>query len=99
MTLDNGYEMVTTFWMDFSIADKFGKNAIKDTFRRAFRDWKDNYIYLTELVIVLNYKIWQWYQKNEDIAKMYNDYWMQAQNYAYENLKGDELRHFYEITD
>ena len=28
----NGYEMKTTFWNDFTIADAFGINAIKDTF-------------------------------------------------------------------
>ena len=27
----NGYEMQTTFWQDFSIADRFGIDAIKDT--------------------------------------------------------------------
>jgi len=26
----NGYEPITTFWQDFSIADKFGNNAIAD---------------------------------------------------------------------
>lgn len=31
----NGYEPITTFWQDFSIADKFGNNAIADTYRRA----------------------------------------------------------------
>lgn len=44
MTLDNGYEMQTTFWQDFTIADAFGIDAIKDTFNRAFKEWKDNYI-------------------------------------------------------
>ena len=68
MTLPNGYEMTTTFMMDFSIADKFGITAIKDTYKRAFEEWKDSYVYLTELVIVLNLKIWEWYEKNEDVA-------------------------------
>ena len=27
-----GYKPFTTFWDDFSIAEKFGKDAIKDTF-------------------------------------------------------------------
>lgn len=31
----NGYKMQTTFWMDFTIADKFGENSIYDTYRRA----------------------------------------------------------------
>ncbi len=57
MTLPNGYEMQTTFPMDFSIADTFGANAVKDTFKRAFNEWKSNYVYLTELVITLNLKI------------------------------------------
>lgn len=49
-------EWKTTFWSDFSIADAFGMEAVKDTFRRAFKGWKDNYIYLTELEIVMNWK-------------------------------------------
>lgn len=50
----------TTFAMDFAIAEAFGENAVKDTYRRAMRGWKDNYKYLTELVIVLNHRIWIW---------------------------------------
>lgn len=69
------YEPKTTFWKDFSIADKFGIDAIKDTYKRAFEEWKENYIYLTELVMVLNHKIWEWYGKNEAIAQVYNDLW------------------------
>ena len=97
--LHNGYEFVSTFPMDFTIADKFGVDAIKDTYNRAFNEWKDNYIYLTELVITLNHKIWQWYEKNEDIARLYNDLWEQADTYACENLKDEEARFFYDITD
>ena len=29
---ENGYELQTTFWSDFSIADRFGLSAIRDTF-------------------------------------------------------------------
>ena len=49
-----GYEPITTFWDDFSIADAFGKNAVEDTYDRAFREWKSNYKYLTELVMIIN---------------------------------------------
>lgn len=52
-----GYKPMTTFWQDFSIADAFGIAAVVDTFKRAFKEWKDNYKYLTELVMVLNHKI------------------------------------------
>lgn len=94
-----GYEQKTTFWMDFSIADKFGIAAIKDTYKRAFNAWKDNHIYLTELVMVLNHKIWQWYEENEAVARVYNTLWEEADLWAQENLKGKELEYFYNVTD
>ena len=99
LVLENGYEMQSTFWQDFSIADAFGISAIKDTFKRAFEEWKSNYVYLTELVLVLNHKIWQWYRKNESVARVYNDLWEQADEYATENLQGNELQFFYKTTD
>ena len=94
-----GYEEKTTFWDDFSIADKFGKDAIQETYDRAFTEWKSNYIYLTELVMVLNHKIWAWYEKNDEYAELYNDLWQKADNYACENLKDEELKYFYQTTD
>lgn len=99
MRLPNGYEMTTTFWQDFTIADIFGEAAVKDTFDRAFEEWKNDYIYLTELVIVLNHKIWQHYETCESLARVYNDLWEKADLYATENLKGEELSFFYQITD
>ena len=99
MTLPNGYEMTTTFWEDFSIADRFGVGAVMDTFKRAFNEWKGNYVYLTELVIVLNHKIWQHYETRESLARAYQDLWEKADEYACENLKGEELSFFYRITD
>lgn len=100
MTLENGYTFVSTFPMDFGIADAFGKAAVLDTFNRAFNEWKGNHIYLTELVITLNLKIWQHYQNgNQELAKVYNDLWEKADSFACDNLKGEELSFFYKITD
>ena len=36
-----GYEEKTTFWRDFSIAELYGENGIKDTYERAKQDWQD----------------------------------------------------------
>lgn len=95
----NGYTTKTTFWEDFGIADVFGIDAIKDTYKRAFAEWKDNYIYLTELVLVLNWKIWQHYENDKEVAEVYNDLWEQADMYAMENLHGDEMDYFLDTTD
>ena len=93
------YEFKATFWMDFSIADRYGIPAIKDTYSRAFEEWKDNYIYLTELVMVLNWKIWQWYGNREEFAEVYNELWEMADMYAMENLHGEEMNYFIRTTD
>mgnify|MGYP000103937740 CR=1 FL=1 len=96
---ENGYELQTTFWEDFSIADRFGLSAIRDTFNRAFEEWRGNYKYLTELTLVLNHKIWQYHEKIPEFAKLYNTLWEQAGQYAVETLKDDELSYYYEVTD
>ena len=54
-------EFKTTFFEDFTIADSFGDTAIADTFKRAFQEWKDDVKYFTELVIALNWKLWEWH--------------------------------------
>lgn len=97
--LENGYELQTTFWNDFSIADRFGLSAIQDTFNCAFEEWKENYKYLTELVLVLNHKIWQYYETRPEIATLYNTLWAQASQYAMEYLEDDELSYYYDVTD
>ena len=94
-----GYQPLTTFWSDFSTAEQFGIEAVKGTFKRAFEEWKGDYKFLTELVMVLNHKIWQWYEKNDELARVYNALWEEADNYGCENLKGEELDYFYETLD
>lgn len=75
---ETGYKPFTTFWQDFSIADTYGLQAIQDTFKRAFDAWKDNYKYLTELVLVLNHKIFHHYvekgtEEENEKASLYNE--------------------------
>ena len=94
-----GYKPLTSFWDDFSIADNFGLDAICDTYSRAFQEWKSNYKYLTELVMVLNWKIWQHHGHNQKFAELYNVLWEQVDHYAQKNLKGDELTYYFVTTD
>lgn len=94
-----GYRPFTTFYEDFSIADNFGQAAIYDTYKRAFRSWKKDYKYFTELVMVLNWKIWEHYETNEEYAKLYNELWEIASNWALDNLKDEELSYYLRTTD
>ena len=94
-----GYKQITTFFEDFGIAEHFGFDAVRDTYDRALEAWKDDYKFLTELVMVLNWKIWEHYEKNEALARVYNDLWQKADRYATTHLKGEELQYFYRTTD
>jgi len=101
----------TTFYQDFTIADQFGMGAIQDTFNRAFDEWKKDFKYLTALVICLNHKIWEYYEKEHAvsglqqkkvfhaISELYDKLWKEADAYACDNLKGEELDYFYRETD
>lgn len=94
-----GYKPLTTCYMDFSIAERFGKSAVFNTYSKLFEEYKDDYKLLTELVMVLNWKIWQHYESNENMAKVYNFLWEKADYYACKNLKENELLYFYRTTD
>ena len=89
----------TTFMMDFAIADRFGVKAIKGTYRRAFNNWKGNYKYFTELVMVLNHRCWMWNEKNNTLMELYRDLYYKANDYAIDNFKGEALKFFLEVTD
>lgn len=95
-----GYKPITTFYEDFSIADRFGTTAVLDTYKRGLETAKSlGYKYLTEFVMALNWKIWEHYEHDEQLAKLYDDLWQKADLYASEHLKGEELAYFYRTTD
>lgn len=90
----------TTFHQDFAIAEAFGESAIRDTFKRAFEGWKGNVAYFTEFVIVLNHRLWYWYEKgNLKLAVIYDELWKKASGYVYKHYKGDDLSYFLDVTD
>lgn len=95
-----GYTQKTTFYSDFSIADHFGKAAILDTYHRAFKDWKDNVEYITELCMVLNWKCWEHAESGADeLAELYVNLYYEVSDWCFENLKGDDLSYFIRTTD
>lgn len=94
------YTEKTTFMMDFAIADMFGADAVKDTYDRAFEEWKEDAVYLTELVLVLNTRCWMHFEKgNAPLSKLYGELYHKANAYAYETLEGEDLKYYFETTD
>jgi hypothetical protein len=93
-------ELESTFRDDFTIADRFGESWIKDTYRRCFKYWRDDLKYVTELVLVLNWKLWYWYEKwNMKYAQLYEDLWEELHDWCCSNLKGEELKYYLKTVD
>lgn len=91
----------TSFMRDFTIAEQFGTAAVQDTYDRVFQQWSDDYRYLTDLVLVLNHKLWKhWYSDPDSpFTAIYNTLWTAASDYALDNLKGPQLVYYLDAVD
>lgn len=94
-----GKKAITTFYADLSIAEFYGPDAVRETYGRVLQQWGANVTYWTEFVIALNWKIWDWYEKNDELAALYNTLWEQADQHAADTFTGEDSEYFYNMTD
>ena len=94
-----GYKLESTFWEEFSIAETYGPDAIREHYEMVFSQWKDSLKYLTELVLVLNWKIATWFGVDDQIGLTYDELWAEADAYALKTLKGDDLHYYLSTLD
>lgn len=98
--IEENTELYTTFGMDFSIADAFGVEAIKDTYKNGLEYALSDAKYFAEFVMVLNHKIWEWYQVNEEIARVYDTLWRKADNMINDkHFSKEEIRYILNYLD
>lgn len=98
----NGREYETTFHIDFDIAEHYGMEDVIDTFKRAFKEWKKDIEYVTELGIVMNERCWFWYHHGrEELSKYYADRWYEIKDYVYKAkcFKEEDRNYFFKMTD
>jgi hypothetical protein len=95
----NGYKLITNLYQEFSKVEQCGLFDVSNFYLDALNKYKDNYKCLTELVMVLNWKHWDHYKYNEELAELYAELYYSAHEYACENLKGEELNYYYMTTD
>lgn len=94
-----GYEVKTTFYTDFSISEIFGVDSIRSTYIQCFNEWKENYEYITELCMVLNWKMFRWYEVRDEYYELYKVLYTELDQWCVNNLKGEELEYYYQTTD
>ena len=96
---ENGYKTITTYFQDFTIAEFFGVKAIRNTYRKAFNEHKEDVHYMTEIAMVLNHKIFQHFEKRRDLAVVYDELWRECDTYCCDFFKGEDLHYYYKTTD
>lgn len=88
------------FMQDFMIADRFGEAAVRDTYRRAFKEWKNDVEYYASFVMTLNHRLWMWYErKNDRMAKLYDELWRKADEYGCGHFKGEDAEYYFRFLD
>ena len=88
------------FWQDFTIAEASGVKAIRDTYNRAFKGWKNNVEYFASLVMTLNHKIWRHYEEgNETLTDIYNELWEKSYYWGLDNYKDEDAAYFIDFLD
>ena len=96
-----GYKPITTFWDDFSVAEQFGREAILETAEKCFKEWKSDYKYLTELIMVLNHKSWYWNNKNDKFMTLYANLYYKYDEKAIKALNNNKtaLSYYFKTLD
>lgn len=106
-----GYKPITTYYSDFGIAERFGKQEVRNTYKRAFKNWKHDIKWITEICRVLNWKIHEHYGRNNELARLYDELWKELDgwildydededgNIKYKHFTKDEIKYFVEVTD
>ena len=95
-----GYTQRTTFWDDFTIAERWGVKAIEDTYKNAFQSWKNDLVFIVELVLVLNWKMLYMDEKHmTEKSVMYYKCWVELSNWCERHLEAGAYEYFINVTD
>lgn len=92
----SGYERQTTFANDLAIAEwcevRLGEDkAIDATYERVMREWIGNIKYITEFVLVLNFRCNLWYQRGDkELSSRYEKMYYDALGLVRQHFKDDD---------
>ena len=114
----SGYERKYTFYSDFSIAEfcevyKQDNDAVVDTYNRVVEAWGKDIKAMSEVVMVLNHKLWSFYgsvdssylgcseEWKNHFLDVYNDLYERCVNFVEENFgeNAEAMEYYFSVTD
>lgn len=91
------YTPKTDIWETLSSVEE---NDIENTVENIYKTVKNNYVYLTELVLFLSWKYWENFEnKNDNVAKIYFNLYNKYHRTTVDILKPDELLYYLQIVN
>ena len=98
--LSNGYTLKTNLWADFTIADRFGISRVENTFKRAFDERREYAEYVTELAMVLSWKVTEWGEyDNKELKNLYDKLFQEVDEWCQENMQADDLANYLNVIN
>ena len=96
--------MREVFWEAFNNAEEAGEETVITVARMLYLRWRDHIHELTDLVMVINHKSWDHYEKwnaalQELYTALYYEYYEKAINYLESNKRDEELSYFIRTLD
>ena len=98
----SGYKRLTTFANDFALAELFGDDSVRKTYAEASKAYKDNYKFLTELEMVLNWLCWFWdANKEPELSRLYAGLFYECRDKFYDRFRNDAeaVEYHFNCTD
>ena len=90
---------MTAFMYYFSDAEKYGPEAVKDVFNKAFKELKKDVASFSEFARTISIKAWAWSGTDNELAYVYESLWEKADNYAMTHFKGTDLKYYMEMVE
>lgn len=100
--LRKDYKRQTTFASDFALAERFGKSAVLDTFKRSVRNFRNNKEYFAEMILVTNFLCWYFnFHKQDDWSKLYAELYYLSRDLYFEYLGTNQeaMDYYYNYVD
>ena len=114
----SGYERKYTFYSDFSIAEfcevyMKDTNAVKKTYNNVIKSWGSSIEAMSEIVMVLNHKIWSFYGNVDSsylkcgeawrnkFMEIYQTLYEKCVDFIYKKFEHNEkaMEYYYNVTD
>lgn len=99
-----GYTPATNLWENFTEREFNGLEAVDSFAEEVFNLYKDNIIYLTEFIMVINHKCWYWFEHGDNhiarfYSELYHEFDKRAINYIESNMDNEAMTYYFKTLD